>query len=375
LAETRKTPHIIILAGAGGVGKTTLAASLGLMGALKNKKTLAFTIDPARRLADALGSKLDTDKPQSIPLDGLTQTRVHKDLFQAVMLNLGTVAEELVRRYSTSDKEAETIISNPIFRIGSKHMAGAEEFLALGKLHQLITDESMDLLVVDTAPTTHAQAFFQGTEQLLKILDPEVMDRIKSPINKFARSGKLSGSGAGMILGRIVTRIAGKNTVKSFLSFIDSIAGMYEGFHSRVNELLDILADPEQTSIILVTTPAISSLNETKEMIHKLIRAGLPLKTILFNRVTPPLFSKSRADRSESTKRRKVAEYAELKKELPAFLDKYSHQIKSETSLMNQFMYSMPKHLQSYRVPLQIDDVNSLVDLATLHPYLSECMD
>ncbi|MCD4655732.1 hypothetical protein K8T06_17555, partial [bacterium] len=196
MAKIQRTPHLLILSGIGGVGKTTLSASLGLSGALQGKQTMTVTIDPARRLADTLGFQISGDKPQVIPMASLTSTPNNNGSFKAVMLNLDTVAEELVRRYAKSTDEADRIITNPIFRIAMKQMAGAEEFLALGKLYQLLSDEPLDLLVVDTAPSTHAHDFFQGPDQLLKILDPKTMKRIKSPIKRFAVSRKISGSGA-----------------------------------------------------------------------------------------------------------------------------------------------------------------------------------
>jgi len=110
-------------------------------------------------------------------------------------------------------------------------------------------------------------------------------------------------------------------------------------------------------------------------MIHELLQAGLPLKSILFNRITPPLHTIKETATSDNSRVPDSKGISKLSDELPVFLNRYRDRVRSETIVMNKFMHLLPSHLRSYRIPLLIKDITSLKDLADLHPYLSECMD
>ena len=196
------------------------------------------------------------------------------------------------------------------------------------------------------------------------------MKRIKSPIKRFAVSRKISGSGAGIILGQIASRIAGKETVNGFMTLAEAVGGMYNGFHERVKQLHKILSDPSRTSIILVSAATSSALSETGKMVQELVQASLPLKAIIFNRITPPLNTNSPSSEFDMSKSRLSTINEQLIAELPVFMNRYCARIKSETILMNRFMGSLSRHIVSYRVPLHARDIHSLTDLAALHPYL-----
>ena len=68
MIDLLKRHKIVICAGTGGVGKTTMSASLGVLAAQNGLRTLVLTIDPAHRLAQALG--LPSRSGGDVPVPG-----------------------------------------------------------------------------------------------------------------------------------------------------------------------------------------------------------------------------------------------------------------------------------------------------------------
>lgn len=377
-SSDRRQMKLIILCGVGGVGKTSLSAAMGLSGALCGYKTIVFTIDPARRLADSLGVELSGSRPETIHLPWL---RVDEpQLMSALMLNQETVAQELVYRYAGTPDIAKRITQNSLFKLAKRQLTGAEEYLALGKLHQLTTDEDADLVIVDTAPGDHALDFFKGPEHLLKVLEPETMNRIKAPIKRFKKDGKITGYSPGALLGKLVVRVAGTDSVNAFLALTSDLGTMYEAFKQRVHDLSLMLRDPAQTSVFLVTTPDSSALDETMRLLTQLNQLTAPVKGILFNKVTPPLImtdsQQPRQDLAIAVKPDSASPAeTRLQMELSRYLQRYDQIVRHETRMMTQCLLQYPGTLQSYRIPVLSGDIASLRDINTLHPYLTGCID
>ncbi|MBN1295318.1 ArsA family ATPase [bacterium] len=363
--------RMVLLCGCGGVGKTSLTAALGYLAARNGDTSMIFTIDPARRLADTLGIRLDTDDPVPIPLP-VHPSSTSGGTLQAAMFTIDRAAESLVHRYADSDTHARTIIDNRVFRLAVGHLSGTEEFLALGKLYQLMTDHPVDTLIVDTAPSRHALDFLSGPDRLLKLIDPAVMNRIKPSIHRFVRTGTTGGSGAGSILGRIVSRIAGDTIIDATIDLIAQIATMYDAFTHRVHNLHSILRDRSRTRIILVASPMPSALDDARTIYTELSHAGFPPDTIVFNRVTPPLIR--HATLPFSARSRQISVSEPLFSELPLFLCRHQKQVERETLRMTSFLKTIPHPSPCPRIPLLPGDIRSLDDLEKLHPYLADCV-
>lgn len=368
-----RLPHIVVLCGAGGSGKTSVSAALGLGLALLGRKVITFTIDPARRLADSLGVQLAGSAPQTIDISSFGPKN-NLGLFQALMLNQETIARELIDRYADSTSTAGSIINNPVFRLSLNQLPGAEEFLALGKLYQLITDFSPDVIVVDTAPSKHALDFFQGSDRLLKILEPDTMNRIKKPIRQFIRDGKISKIASAGISTDALIKIAGAKTINSSIILLELIAGMYTGFLGRVEHLKSILLNPELTSVYLVTTPTTTALEVTQRMIGELQSTGIAAKGTIFNQVTMPLNVMAKSE-IPTVSDPLTRDERELKNTLTAFLSEYETRVKVETHLMNQLLGKLSARIRSCRVPQLSNDVHSMTDIYKLQFHLKECID
>ena len=152
----------MLCGGTGGVGKTTTAAALGLLGARLGRRTLVLTIDPARRLANAMGLAALAPTPQAIPsAAGLW----------AMMLDPASTFDELIERHAGSTRDAKAFINNPYYQQISHTVAGSREFIAMEKIHELAHDQAYDLVIVDTPPSQHALDFIDAPRRLIEMLD------------------------------------------------------------------------------------------------------------------------------------------------------------------------------------------------------------
>ncbi|MEZ7852007.1 MAG: ArsA family ATPase, partial [Candidatus Nanopelagicales bacterium] len=152
---TDPTKHIIVCTGAGGVGKTTTAAALGLRAAELGRNVCVLTIDPARRLAQAMGLTELDNTPRPVP-------GIPNGSLSAMMLDMKRTFDEVVQSHSDPER-AQQILSNPFYQALSSSFAGTQEYMAMEKLGQLRADDSQwDLIVVDTPPSRNALDFLDA---------------------------------------------------------------------------------------------------------------------------------------------------------------------------------------------------------------------
>ncbi len=360
---------MMLFCGAGGVGKTSISASMALLAACNGMDSIAFTVDPARRLANTLGLQELDDQLSEIDLP--VKTKHSEGRFRAAMLNLKTAAEELTHLYSPSSELADSIISNPVFQIAVTQMSNTEEYLAWGKVYQLLTSVSMDTLFVDTAPAQSALDFFDAPRQLLNLINPNHIQMIKKPIKRFAFRHKKSGARSFSVTETLLSGVAGKKWLDDAVQLLISLAELYDDFCDRVHHLQQILHNPDKTSIFLVSLPNDSSLRETSMIASMLVKSELPLKAVIFNRVTPPLFPVNH--QSGINPNIEIRPSEKQRKELRSFIDNHHRRLEYETRLMNKFMKQLPREIDSYRIPLLPLEITSLSDLKRLHPYLMDC--
>jgi anion-transporting ArsA/GET3 family ATPase len=189
LLENRR---ILVIVGTGGVGKTTVAAALALEAARRGRRVLALTIDPARRLCDALG--LDTPssdadargEARSVPIDGPDGTA---GSLAVLMLDMKSTFDGLVERFSETPESRERIFANPIYAHVSDALAGSGEYAAMEKVFELSESGDYDLIVVDTPPSQHALDFLEAPRRLLEFLDSRVVQLLFHPAMAAGRFG------------------------------------------------------------------------------------------------------------------------------------------------------------------------------------------
>ena len=272
LIETRS---ILICCGSGGVGKTTTAASIALRGALDGRRTCVVTIDPAKRLADALGLESLTNRPNRIegPWPG--------ELW-AMMLDTKGTFDDLIHRYSATPAQAESILRNRLYRNLSGALSGTQEYMAMEKLYELHASPDFDLVVVDTPPTRNALDFLDAPRRLTAFLDNRVFRLLVMPTRAYLKTV----SAVTQTFLRTVSRVVGSEVVGDVIAFFEAFDGMEAGFRERAQAVRDLLAGPD-TSFVLVTSPRPESVEEATYFATKLTESGIDVDALVINRIHP----------------------------------------------------------------------------------------
>ncbi len=366
--------HLIFLTGSGGVGKTSLAASLAIAGALRGFKVLALTIDPAKRLADTLGVASDESFGHPVPV-----TVESGKEFHAAMLDYPTAAAELIDYYCPDKSLAESIKSNRIFRTVIHAGAGAEEFIALGQVFRISEDATYDYIIVDTAPTHYALNFFLGPDRLLQFIDPEILEKVLAPLKRFQLKGVLTvQSQIGKILNRIIQSLVGIGLISDLTRLSQDLNLLINDFRTRVHKMHGVLRNPGTTSCIIVTGPDAFELSETHSTIKTLQHAGIALKSVIINQVYPALDPDLESERIQPVISCLTSDYgidSRLIHRLNQQLRRLSTRGKLEADRISAFCKAIPGDLKVDTVPYIPKELTSLENLQTLHPFLESLIE
>ena len=272
--------RVVACVGAGGVGKTTLAATLALRAALSGRRTLVLTIDPARRLANALG--LSTMGNRETRID-LSSTGGEGELW-AMTLDLSSGWDDLVRRHATSTAQQERILGNRLYRTLSTQLSGSLEYMAMEKLHELEASGRWDLVVLDTPPTAHALDFLDAPNRLVDLFESDAARLLVGGASGLGRFGlSLVQMGSGLVL-KSLARFTGAELLEALSDFFGAFQGMYDGFKQRAAATRALLTGP-RAAFVLVTSPDVSAVDEALFFAHELRRAGIGLGAAIVNRL------------------------------------------------------------------------------------------
>lgn len=283
LAEALGRKKVLICVGAGGVGKTTVAAILALRGALAGKRSLVCTVDPARRLSNSLGmelgnaeTRIDQGKLEQAGLDP------QAPMF-AMMLDMKRTWDELIEKLAPPEKR-EKILDNRFYRSLSSTLAGSQEYIAMEKLWQLRSRGSYELLVLDTPPTAHALDFLDAPNRVLDFLDHEAAKWLLTPALAAGKLGLKLFNLGGSYVARQISKFTGVETLEELADFMLSLSGLNEGFRERARQTREMLASP-QTAFVLVTGPMPERLDEAVHF-HTLLRQNeMGVAAVVVNRV------------------------------------------------------------------------------------------
>ncbi len=279
--------RIVVCVGSGGVGKTTLAATIGVRAALEGRRALVVTIDPARRLANSLG------------LDrlGNVETRIAEDRFEraglaprgelwAMMLDVKRTSDELISRTAPSREQAETIFQNRFYQTFSTVLAGSQEYMAMEKLAELHERGQFDLIVLDTPPTAHALDFLEAPNKLIDVCGSDALKWLASPALAAGKIGmRALGFGSGYLV-RQLSKFTGLETLQALAEFLLSMRGMYDAFKERAISVKALLTSDE-TRFVLVTAPSPPTMDEARYFLGVLRQYEIPVGAVVVNRVHP----------------------------------------------------------------------------------------
>jgi anion-transporting ArsA/GET3 family ATPase len=266
---------IIVCCGSGGVGKTTTAAVVALEGARLGRKTVVVTIDPAKRLADALGLAGLTDTPSRIDGDWPGE-------LWATMLDTKSTFDALVLKHAATPEQGERILANGFYRNISGALSGTQEYMAMEKLYELHDETDFELVVVDTPPTRHALDFLDAPRRLSRFLEHRLFRMLIAPSRGFVKAVNV----AAQTFLRTVSKVVGGDVVDDAIAFFQAFEGMEEGFRRRAARVNELLGAPE-TAFVLVASPRRDTVDEAHFFADRLHEAGISVQGLVVNRVHP----------------------------------------------------------------------------------------
>jgi anion-transporting ArsA/GET3 family ATPase len=294
---------VIVTCGSGGVGKTTTAAALALRAAEQGRRVVVLTIDPARRLAQALGlSELD-NTPRLVPGVGAAPpdptpnaaapasedappvTEVGALL--AMMLDMKRTFDDVVSAHTTPEK-AEQIFTNPFYQSLSASFAGTQEYMAMEKLSQLraqlIEHGEWDLIVVDTPPSRSALDFLDAPQRLGRFLDGRMIRLLTAPARAGGKTYLRVVSASFGLFTKVLHRILGNDLLGNVSAFVASLETMFGGFRERAEQTYELLK-ADDTAFVVVASPEPDALREASFFVERLHSEQMPLAGVVLNRV------------------------------------------------------------------------------------------
>jgi anion-transporting ArsA/GET3 family ATPase len=275
LGELSDRRAIIVFCGSGGVGKTTISAAFALEAARRGRRACVVTIDPARRLANALG--VDELSNVATRIEGPWPGELW-----ALMLDSKGTFDDLVRRHAATPEQAEGILANRLYKNLSGALSGTQEYMAMEKLYELAEEGEYDVVVVDTPPTRNALDFLDAPRRLNRFLGHRLFQLLLTPTRAYLRAVSV----AMQTLLRTLSKVAGAEIVQDAVTFFQAFEGMEEGFRVRADRMRDLLAR-DSTAFVLVTAPRADTVVEAGWFVSKLHESGLDVSGLVVNRVYP----------------------------------------------------------------------------------------
>ncbi|MFD5101609.1 ArsA family ATPase [Streptomyces albidochromogenes] len=271
--------RIIVCCGAGGVGKTTTAAALGVRAAERGRKVVVLTIDPARRLAQSMGiDKLD-NTPRRVK--GIDETAGGE--LSAMMLDMKRTFDEIVETHADAER-ARAILENPFYQSLSAGFAGTQEYMAMEKLGQLRARDEWDLIVVDTPPSRSALDFLDAPKRLGSFLDGKFIRVLMAPAKVGGRAGmKFLNVGMSMMTGTL-SKLMGGQLLRDVQTFVAAMDTMFGGFRTRADATYRLLQAPG-TAFLVVAAPERDALREAAYFVERLAAEEMPFAGLVLNRV------------------------------------------------------------------------------------------
>lgn len=376
LATFSRQKRILVCVGPGGVGKTTTAAALGAMAARQGRRTLVCTIDPAPRLADALGVGTLSGEPQPIPPEASRALGIEADgRLAAVRLDTQRAFSALVEEQVDDPLMRDRIFSNPIYRQITTALSGSQEYAATLALYDLARRRQYDLIVLDTPPTQNALDFLAAPNRIAAAVSSPAIQWFARPAGD--KPGVFSlqrlRSGSALVIRRLA-KFVGSQFLDDIGAFLVDFRSVLGGFLARARQIEELLRSPE-VAFLLVLAPEVPAVNEALYFHAKLREAGIPLGAFVANRVhlppgndeAPAIARKLRAQASLAGVPDEEIQAAALK--LAASARDAAKLCASERRELDRLARQAPG-VPMTRVPLFDHEVETLAELRRVAEYL-----
>jgi anion-transporting ArsA/GET3 family ATPase len=280
LAQVIGDAPLTVCLGPGGVGKTTLAAVLALHQAAAGHRSLVLTIDPARRLADALSVGGLTNDPVEVT----AFRKMHpRGTLSALMLDATATFDQMIAKLVADPERRATLLGNRFYQHMSRSLAGTLEYMAVERLHELSGSGRFDRIVLDTPPTTNALDFLEAPDRIAHFFSEKVT-RWFRPSTKSASWARRLVNRAGASALALMSHVAGDDFVSETVGFFAAFGDLLGHFRARGTEVGQLLRDP-RTAFIIVCSPDAGRLSEAEEIDRRLAESGSRATAFIVNRV------------------------------------------------------------------------------------------
>ncbi len=347
---------IIVCCGSGGVGKTTTSAALAVRAAMRGRKVVVLTIDPARRLAQSMGIEELDNTPRPVPLTGAAGS------LDAMMLDMKRTFDDVVTTQASPEK-AKQILENPFYIALSSSFAGTQEYMAMEKLGQIHRQaqkragkpDGYDLIVVDTPPSRSALDFLDAPERLSSFLDGRFIRLMLAPARGPAR---LMTAGLGIVTGAL-TKVLGAQVLKDMQMFVAAFDTLFGGFRQRAQKTFELL-QADGTAFLVVASPEPDALREAAYFVERLRDDDMPLAGLVVNRATTTSADVLSAEEATAAADRLMrSDPASMTGELLRVHADRATMVARETLLRTRFASAHPK-VPTVVVPALAGDVHDL---------------
>ncbi len=282
LEQLLAAKEIVVTCGSGGVGKTTTAATLAAMAATHlGGKVLVLTVDPARRLANAMGLESFGNVETRVDPMALAAAGIEpRGELWAAMLDTKQSWDDLIVRHAPDVATRDAILANPMYKNVTGRFVQSHDYIAMERLYELHTSGAYDLIVVDTPPTRNALDFLEAPARMADFFSSRLLRWLLAPY----RSRLVSAASRPFY--QIADRILGSAFLQDIAEFFMLFQSMHDGFVERAKAVERVLSD-RRTTFIVVSTLEPSPLRESEFFIKSLQAKGLHLGGLVLNKVLP----------------------------------------------------------------------------------------
>jgi len=358
--------EIVISTGSGGVGKTTTAATIGAMAAVHlGGRVLVVTVDPAKRLANALGLEQFGNAETQVPSSAFAEVGVEpRGELWAAMLDTKQSWDDLIRQHAPDAATRDAILANPLYQNITGKFIQSHDYVAMERLYEIHTSGRYDLIVVDTPPTRNALDFLDAPKRLTQFIEGKSLRVFMKPTGLAA---KVAGRGASVALS-VFKRIVGFDLLADLAEFFNAFSGMVDGFQARAKRVNKLLADPS-TCFLVVCGPQGEPVDEAVYFHRKLVEAKLPFGGVIVNKVHYPAEQlREEVDDLPAALAEKLGDEGLANRVAANFSD---YQALAERDARNiEHLANELRTRGVIRVPYLDEDVHDLAGLAEINRYL-----
>ena len=284
LVDRLENLEVIVCCGSGGVGKTTVSAALGLAIAQRSdRRVLVLTVDPARRLATALGLREIGTEPVVVSRSRLRRSGIELEgELVAAMLDMKSTFDRMVKRYAPTRQDAQRILNSRFYQGISDAFVGSHEYMAMEALYELHAGGEYDTLIIDTPPSRNALDFLEAPNRLTDFVGAHLLSWLATP----TRFGIRAANFAAAPFVRMADRLLGADVLSEVSEFVTDLQTIYGGVQQRARDVYRLLRSP-QVGFVVVTTLEPAPFGEAEYFCSRLREYRMPLRGVVVNRTLP----------------------------------------------------------------------------------------